>query len=179
MGLPLGVAAYFWANRLLPIALEARAEWEMHILFLAWALSFVHAGARELKRAWSERELANWYLIGYHCSMTTLANPQAAAALLRSARITAGLSLRVLAARAGTSHATLSAYERGRKVPSISTYVRVLEACGNAVDLQLQPRIRECDGIARGEELASVLALAAQFPAKVSRHLELPVFSHG
>ena len=111
--------------------------------------------------------------------MTTLADPQAAAALLRSARITAGLSLRVRAARAGTSHATLSAYERGRKVPSISTYVRVLEACGNAVDLQLQPRIREYDGIARSEELASVLALAAQFPAKVSRHLELPVFPHG
>ena len=64
-------------------------------------------------------------------------------------------------------------------MPSISTYVRVLEACGNAVELQLQPRVRERDGIARGEELASVLALAAQFPAKVSRHLELPVFPHG
>lgn len=125
------------------------------------------------------RELANWYLIEYHCGMTTLADPQVAAALLRSTRITAGLSLRVLAARAGTSHATLSAYERGRKLPSISTYVRVLEACGNAVDLQLQPRVRERDGIARGEELASVLALAAQFPAKVSRHLKRPVFPHG
>ena len=55
VGLPLGVAAYFWANRLLPIALEARAEWEMHIRFLTWALSFAHAGARELKRAWREQ----------------------------------------------------------------------------------------------------------------------------
>ena len=55
VGLPLGVATYFWANRLLPLGMEARAEWELHCLFLAWALSFAHAGARELKRAWREQ----------------------------------------------------------------------------------------------------------------------------
>ena len=55
VGLPLGVAAYFWANRLLPVGLEARAEWELHCLFLVWALSFAHAGARELARAWREQ----------------------------------------------------------------------------------------------------------------------------
>lgn len=104
---------------------------------------------------------------------------QATAALLRRARVEAHLSLRELAARAGTSHATLSAYERGRKVPSVTTYLRILEACGNAVDIQLHRRIRERDGIPRGEELESVLALAAQFPSKVSRHLDLPVFPHG
>lgn len=55
VGLPLGVAAYFWANRLLPVGLEARAEWELHCLFLVWVLSFAHAGARELARAWREQ----------------------------------------------------------------------------------------------------------------------------
>ena len=55
VGLPLGIAAYFWANRLLPLGLEARAEWELHCLFLVWALSFAHAGARELARAWREQ----------------------------------------------------------------------------------------------------------------------------
>ncbi|MEM8767069.1 MAG: PepSY-associated TM helix domain-containing protein, partial [Pseudomonadota bacterium] len=45
VGLPLGIAAYFWANRLLPVAMEDRAAWEMHVLFLVWALSFAHAGA--------------------------------------------------------------------------------------------------------------------------------------
>ena len=102
-----------------------------------------------------------------------------AAALLASARADAGLSLRALAARANTSHATLSAYEKGRKVPSVTTFLRILEACGNAVDIQLLPRIRERDGIPRGEELESVLQLAAQFPAKASRHLELPAFPDG
>ena len=101
------------------------------------------------------------------------------AALLASARARAGLSLRELAARARTSHATLSAYEKGRKVPTVTTYIRILEACGNVVDIRLLPRIRERDGIPRGEELESVLKLAAQFPAKASRHLELPAFPDG
>ncbi len=111
--------------------------------------------------------------------MAALTDLNSMASLLRSARAAAGLSLRALAERAGTSHATLSAYENGRKVPSVTTYVRILEACGNAVDVQLQPRFRERDGIPRGEELEAVLALASQFPAKASRHLDLPVFPRG
>ena len=55
VGLPLGVAAYFWANRLLPVEMIERAEWEIHCLFLVWALSFVHAGAREIRQAWREQ----------------------------------------------------------------------------------------------------------------------------
>lgn len=111
--------------------------------------------------------------------MTTGNDTHATARLLASARTAAGLSLRELAERAQTSHATLSAYEKGRKVPSVTTFLRILEACGNVVDIRLLPRIRERDGIPRGEELASVLMLAAQFPARAARHLELPVFPHG
>ena len=111
--------------------------------------------------------------------MTNASYVQYTAALLARARAEAGLSLRELAGRAQTSHATLSAYERGRKVPSVTNYLRILEACGNAVDIQLHRRIRERDGIPRGEELESVLQLAAQFPAKASRHLELPAFPDG
>src|SRR5690606_28144296 len=29
-GLPLAIAAYFWANRLLPVPMQARAEWEIN-----------------------------------------------------------------------------------------------------------------------------------------------------
>lgn len=108
-----------------------------------------------------------------------ISHSESTAALLRSARLDAALSLRELADRAHTSHATLSAYEKGRKVPSITTYLRILEACGNAVDIRLNPRVRERDGIPRGEELEAVLALAAQFPSRASRHLELPVFPDG
>lgn len=53
-GLPLGLAAYFWANRLLPINMADRAAWEFHALFLVWGWSFLYASWRPLKRAWLE-----------------------------------------------------------------------------------------------------------------------------
>jgi transcriptional regulator with XRE-family HTH domain len=96
---------------------------------------------------------------------------------LRGAREAAGLSLRELARRAGTSHATLLAYENATKVPTVATFMRVLESSGYAVDVQLSPRIRERDGLDRGEELRQVLELAEQFPARVSRRLKFPKFS--
>jgi transcriptional regulator with XRE-family HTH domain len=85
-----------------------------------------------------------------------------------------GLSLRELARRAGTSHATLRAYEKGTKVPSSVIFLRILEACNFGVDVELSPRIRDMDGVSRGEELRNVLLLAEQFPAKVSKTLGLP-----
>ena len=95
---------------------------------------------------------------------------------LREARMKAGLSLRELARRAGTSHSTLLAYEQAKKIPTTTTFFRVIEACGNAIDIDIQPRVKERDGIPRGEELAAVLYLAEQFPRRASRHLDLPRF---
>jgi uncharacterized iron-regulated membrane protein len=55
VGLPVGIAIYFWANRLLPIGMADRAAWEMHALFIAWGLCFVHAMLRPARRAWFEQ----------------------------------------------------------------------------------------------------------------------------
>jgi len=93
---------------------------------------------------------------------------------LRRAREAAGLSLRALAQRAGTSHSTLLAYEQGTKTPSVLTFLRILDACGFAVDFELSKRIRERDGIDRGRELEDVLELAAQFPARHAKTLRFP-----
>ena len=82
------------------------------------------------------------------------------AGILRHARREAGLSLREVAARAGTSHATIIAYEKGAKVPGAATFLRLLEACGFAVDIRLERRVREHAGLARGDELEQVLRLA-------------------
>ncbi len=101
---------------------------------------------------------------------------QGLASSLRNAREAAGLSLRELAKRAGTSHPTLLAYEQGKKVPSVATYMRVLEAGGYAVDLHLALRVRERDGLDRGEELAQVLELAEHFPARLERRMRYPRF---
>jgi uncharacterized iron-regulated membrane protein len=57
MGLPVAIAAYFWANRLLPTDLARRADWEVHTLFLTWLLMFVWAALRPPRRAWQEQAL--------------------------------------------------------------------------------------------------------------------------
>ncbi|MEX5587830.1 PepSY-associated TM helix domain-containing protein [Pseudomonas urmiensis] len=54
-GLLLGVAAFFWANRLLPVGLQGRADWEVKAFFLAWAVSLVHAVLRPGRKAWGEQ----------------------------------------------------------------------------------------------------------------------------
>jgi transcriptional regulator with XRE-family HTH domain len=99
-----------------------------------------------------------------------------AAELLRAAREQAGLSLRAAAALAGTSHATLAAYEHGRKTPRVGTYLRLLRAYGYSADIELSSRVRSKDGYPRGRELEDVLALAEQFPARHAATLAYPRF---
>lgn len=95
---------------------------------------------------------------------------------LRRARLRAGLSLRVLAARAGTSHATLAAYEAGRAVPRVDTLDRILRAAGYASDIDVawRPDATTADRKAKGEELRQALQLAAMFPARHSQRLRFP-----
>ena len=99
-----------------------------------------------------------------------------AAVVIRTARCRADLTLRALAARAGTSHSAIAAYESGAKTPSASTLDRIVHAAGFALDRELSPRVRGNDRLDRGTELAAVLELAAEFPARHSPTLEFPVF---
>lgn len=57
VGLPVGIAAYFWANRLLPSGMEGRADWEVHILFVTWAAMLLYGTLRPTRRAWIEQLL--------------------------------------------------------------------------------------------------------------------------
>jgi len=59
--------------------------------------------------------------------------------LLERVRREAGLSQEDLAARAGTSRPTLSAYEHGRKSPTLATVERVLDSAG--FELTAQQRV--------------------------------------
>jgi transcriptional regulator with XRE-family HTH domain len=99
-----------------------------------------------------------------------------AAAAIKRARRRAGLSLRELARRAGTSHATLAAYEAGRKVPSVDTFDRILRAAGFTPTVELAPNVGGVDRQARGRELREVLELAAKFPARHAAKLGFPRF---
>jgi transcriptional regulator with XRE-family HTH domain len=73
------------------------------------------------------------YLIGY---AGWIMEP---AELLEQVRVSAGLTQEELARRAGTSRPTLSAYEHGRKSPTVATFSRLLSGAG--WELAAQPHV--------------------------------------
>jgi uncharacterized iron-regulated membrane protein len=54
-GLPVAMAAFFWANRLLPAGMADRAAWEIHLFFAAWGLCLAHPLLRRGRRAWVDQ----------------------------------------------------------------------------------------------------------------------------
>jgi transcriptional regulator with XRE-family HTH domain len=87
---------------------------------------------------------------------------------IREARTRAGLTQADLARRSGTSQATLSAYENGRKEPSVSTLTRILGAAGAQLTVAPGPFA------SNGRVLAEVLELAAALPTRHERTLRFP-----
>ena len=94
-----------------------------------------------------------------------------AADLICDARGRAGLTIRQLALRAGTSHSAIAAYESGAKVPGGPTLERILRSCGFGLRAELEPLAPFEDRRARGRELIDVLDLAEQFPARHGVHI--------
>lgn len=68
--------------------------------------------------------------------------------LLERARHDSGLTQDEVARRAGTSRPTLSAYEHGRKSPTLATTQRLLEATGH--DLEAVPHVEFQQRTGRG-----------------------------
>ncbi|MGY2403287.1 PepSY-associated TM helix domain-containing protein [Pseudomonas sp. SDO5271_S396] len=54
-GLLIAIAAFFWANRVLPIGLAERSDWEVQTFFIAWGLSLLHAALRRGRQGWVEQ----------------------------------------------------------------------------------------------------------------------------
>ncbi|MFY8092660.1 MAG: PepSY-associated TM helix domain-containing protein [Niveispirillum sp.] len=54
-GLPLGMVALLWANRVLPVDMAGRWPAEVNSLFIVWGLALLHAFARPPRRAWVEQ----------------------------------------------------------------------------------------------------------------------------
>jgi uncharacterized protein len=65
--------------------------------------------------------------------------PTLAAGLIRLARDKAGLTQTELAVLAGVSQQTISAYETGRKEPTLPSLQRLLEAAGFELRIRLEP----------------------------------------
>ena len=98
--------------------------------------------------------------------------------LIREARRAAGLTQAELAERSGTSQATLSAYERDRRVPSASTLARLLAAAGRRLTTRPVSRpVLSPTGAQLAERariLAQVLDLAERLPAGHAKTLGGP-----
>ena len=100
------------------------------------------------------------------------------ASTLRAERRAARLSQAALAARVGTSQATVSAYESGRKRPSLETLSRLLAATGARLTVERTKRRASEPSPERhartARTLVEVLALAAALPTRHERELRYP-----
>lgn len=81
--------------------------------------------------------------------------------LIRIARRRAGLTQEALARRAATSQTAISAYESGRRSPSVATLTRILEAAG----FELRMRLSEPDTHDTTRRIAETLLPPDQFDA--------------
>lgn len=53
-GVPAGMAAMLWANRLLPVEMAGRSAWEVNAVFVGWGGMILWATLRPTRRAWVE-----------------------------------------------------------------------------------------------------------------------------
>ncbi|WP_306396895.1 PepSY-associated TM helix domain-containing protein [Telluria beijingensis] len=58
-GLSIAVAGFMLANRLLPLDLAARAQWEIHCFFAVWGLAALFAACRPAAQGWRALALAS------------------------------------------------------------------------------------------------------------------------
>jgi predicted nucleotidyltransferase/DNA-binding XRE family transcriptional regulator len=82
--------------------------------------------------------------------------------VLRGARRKAGLSQADLASRAGTSQAAVARYELGQTVPSVSTFDRLLRACGSEVAVATARAGRHAGGLSVLHRMRAQLLAAAR-----------------
>lgn len=84
--------------------------------------------------------------------------PALASGLLRLARHQAGITQAELARRAGVSASMVCAYERERRQPTLTTLLRLLEAAGYELAMQLVPTDDSAGCSARGQRWPPAIA---------------------
>jgi transcriptional regulator with XRE-family HTH domain len=93
--------------------------------------------------------------------------------LLERARGSAGLTQGELARRAGTSRPTLSAYEHGRKSPTVATFARLLSEAG--WELTAEQQVSFTRYVARGKPVWVPDHLPRLDAARALAVVELPL----
>lgn len=91
--------------------------------------------------------------------------------LIKLTRLETGLSQRELARQAGTSQATIAAYEAGRKSPTMDTLLRIVRAAGRDLRIELVPADAH-DEVVRAYEARLPDKVVAKHRAQRRRHAE-------
>ncbi len=127
VGLPIAIAAYFWANRLIPAGLEGRAAWEAHAMFAVWLAMLAHSVWRSPGRGWAEQAwlaAAAYGLLPLLNALTT--QRHLGVSLARGDWVMAGFDLTMLAMGAG--FACMAMYMTRRARGERHAAARYLEA---------------------------------------------------
>ncbi len=97
---------------------------------------------------------------------------EVARALVARLRESSGLTQTELARRSGLDRSALSAYERGRRQPSVGALARIAAAAG--MELDLAPARNAAADEHAGRILAQVLELAEALPYRPRQELMYP-----
>jgi transcriptional regulator with XRE-family HTH domain len=101
-----------------------------------------------------------------------VSNERVAGELIAEIRRTAGLSQAELARRCGVPRSVLSAYEHGRRQPSVAALARIARAAG--MELQISPLSDEAALARAGRVLIDVIELADRMPSRRRGELTYP-----
>lgn len=124
-GLPIAVAVYFWANRLLPVTLADRPIWEIRCFFTAWGLTYIAALLQNARMAWPRHFFVGTLLFALLPLLNGLTTPaHLGITLTQGPAIYAGFDLSMLAIAALLGSA---AWNTSRKRPESK------QATGNAL----------------------------------------------
>jgi transcriptional regulator with XRE-family HTH domain len=99
-------------------------------------------------------------------------NECVAGELIAQIRHTAGLSQAELARRCGVQRSVLSAYEHGRRQPSVAALARIARAAG--MELEISPLSDKAALERAGSVLIDVLDLADRMPSRPRGELSYP-----
>ena len=112
---------------------RSKGRFAVHALLLATPSKFTLKGSADMRNVGQYLQSA---IIGF-----VDRSDETAGSLLRRARRGAGISQAELAFRASVAQSMISAYEAGRRQPSLPTLARLIDAAGAdlVVDIQQQP----------------------------------------
>ena len=130
-GLSLATAGDFWANRLLPVRLDQRAEAEIAVFFALWAAAVLHPFLRGPARAWPEQlGLTALLLLGLPLLNPATGGAGLPQAVAQGSWILASFDLAALVCGAAYALAWWYAGPRKRRLPSPAPRLRAPRIAG-------------------------------------------------